>query len=89
MSTIPHLRITVGFSIAAVLGYAVFSVWAVMYSGDAALRGDTIGTWKSFGVLAFGFWLGSSSAGKAKADQPSDVRVTNDKSDPVLTKEEK
>lgn len=89
MSTVPHLRITVGFSIAAVFGYAVFSVWAVMYSGDAALRGDTIGTWKSFGVLAFGFWLGSSSAGKAKADTPSDVRVTNDKSDPLPVREEK
>lgn len=61
---IPHLHIVLAASAAAIAGYAGFSIWAVIWSGDAALRGDVIGTWKSFAVLAFGFWLGSSSGGK-------------------------
>jgi hypothetical protein len=65
MNTIPYLRVVVGASLLAVAGYGIFSAWAVFSSTDAALRGDVIGTWKSFAVLAFGFWLGSSSGGKA------------------------
>lgn len=67
---IPHMRIVVAASVAAIGGYAAFSAWVVLVSDDAALRGDTIGTWKSFAVLAFGFWLGSSSGGKAKEPDP-------------------
>ncbi|WP_017182286.1 hypothetical protein [Sphingobium xenophagum] len=63
---IPYIRVVIGATVAAIAGYALFSGWAVVWSDDAALRGDVIGTWKSFAVLAFGFWLGSSSAGKAK-----------------------
>lgn len=70
MTDIPHRRIIVNFCIAAILGYAVFSGWAVFVSDDAALRGDVIGTWKSFAVAAFAFWLGSSSGGKAKDAEP-------------------
>lgn len=66
---VPHLRIVVAASVMAILGYLGFSVWVVLCSGDVAMKGDVIGTWKSFGVLAFGFWLGSSSGGKAKEDQ--------------------
>jgi hypothetical protein len=84
-SRVPHLRIVVAFCIAAIIGYAVFSVWAVFWSDDAAQRGDVGGTWKSFAVLAFGFWLGSSSGGKAKDDGPVPVNVTNAPSDPVPT----
>ena len=65
MTVIPNLRVIIGFSILAVAGYGVFSVW-VMIDGDPATKGDVIGTWKSFGVMAFGFWLGSSSGGKAQ-----------------------
>lgn len=62
---IPHLSIVVGACIAAVAGYALFSIYAVVILRDATMTGDIIGTWKSFAVLAFGFWLGSSSGGKA------------------------
>lgn len=62
---IPYIRVVIAATAAAIAGYAMFSSWAVIWSGDPALRGDVIGTWKSFAVLAFGFWLGSSSAGKA------------------------
>lgn len=65
---IPHLRIVVAICAAAILGYAIFSAYVVIYLRDATMTGDTIGTWKSFAVLAFGFWLGSSSGGKAARD---------------------
>lgn len=79
----PHLRVVVASSIAAIAGYAVFSLWVVLYSGDAALKGDVIGTWKSFAVLAFGFWLGSSSGGKAKDGAPQPVTVENPPEQPI------
>ena len=78
MKQVPHLRIVVGATIAAIAGYAAFSLWAVFCSGDAALIGDVIGTWKSFAVLAFGFWLGSSSGGKA--EEPKDGGVNGPQS---------
>jgi hypothetical protein len=68
MTAIPHLRIIVCTCLVAVAGYAIFSGWAVFYSDDAALRGDVIGTWKSFAVAAFTFWIGSSSGGKTRAE---------------------
>lgn len=82
---IPYLPIVVAFCVAAIIGYSVFSYWAVFVARDATMIGDVIGTWKSFAVLAFGFWLGSSSGGKAESSEPTQVTVKNDKSDPVPT----
>lgn len=65
---IPNLRITVLTCAVAILGYAGFSVWVILRSDDAAMQGDVIGTWKSFAVAAFAFWIGSSSAGKAERE---------------------
>lgn len=80
---VPHLNIIISFCIAAICGYAVFSAWVVFYSGDQAQIGDVVGTWKSFAVAAFAFWLGSSSGGKARdADRP-----TGAPGDPVAVKE--
>lgn len=69
---IPDKKIVVSFAVAGVIGYAFFSIWMVQRNSDPATIGDIIGTWKSFAVAAFGFWLGSSSGGKAKsvADAP-------------------
>lgn len=78
-SRVPHLRIVVAATVMAILGYALFSAWVVLWSQDAAMKGDVIGTWKSFAVLAFGFWLGSSSGGKAK----DDASPTGKPDDPV------
>ena len=66
---VPHLRIVVSFCVAAVVAYAGFSLWVIFASEDAAMKGDVIGTWKSFAVAAFSFWIGSSSAGKAEKDK--------------------
>lgn len=82
-SRIPHLQVVVGACIAAVAGYALFSAYAVIWLKDSTMTGDVIGTWKSFAVLAFGFWLGSSSGGKAKDGEPQPVTVTNEPDQPV------
>lgn len=84
MTVIPHQRIVIAFCIAAIAGYAVFSVWSVFYSDDAAQRGDVIGTWKSFAVAAFAFWLGSSSGGKVK---DVEHKPSGTPADPVSTDE--
>ena len=84
---IPHLRIVVGACIAAIGGYAAFSVYAVIWMKDPGLTGDIIGTWKSFAVLAFGFWLGSSSGGKAK-DEKAVVQIDQPADKPVPTTDE-
>lgn len=68
---VPHLRIVVAVCIASIGGYALFSLWAVLVSHDPAMIGDVGGTWKSFAMLAVGFWLGSSSGGKLKPDSRS------------------
>ncbi len=85
-STIPHKHIVVAFAVAAVGGYAAFSVWMVARNSDPATIGDIIGTWKSFAVAAFAFWLGSSSGGKAK-DTPVPDAPTGKLEDPVNVKE--
>lgn len=87
MNRVPHAHTVIAFCVAAITGYAVFSVWAVFYSADAALRGDVVGTWKSFAVAAFAFWIGSSSGGKASAnpDTPQPVTVTNPPESPIPT----
>jgi len=80
---IPHLRLVVAFCLIAVIAYAGFSIWVVMFTDDAAMKGDVIGTWKSFAVAAFSFWVGSSSAGKASPTEPQPVTVKNRPSDPI------
>lgn len=80
---VPHLRVVVGFCIAALVGYAAFSAYVVLELRDPALTGDVIGTWKSFAVAVFAFWVGSSSAGKAKDDLPPKVQIEQPPDTPV------
>jgi hypothetical protein len=91
---IPHLPIVIGVCVVAVAGYALFSVYAVIWLRDATMTGDIIGTWKSFAVAAFAFWLGSSSGGKAKGkeptgtvDNPTIVEGAGPNAEPVPTRE--
>lgn len=86
MTDFPHQRVIVAASLAAVVGYLGFSVWAVLISRDATVIGDVIGTWKSFAVAAFSFWLGSSSGSKA-ANAAARKRPTGTKRDPVAVEE--
>lgn len=87
---IPHLPIIVAVCCVAVAGYALFSIYAVVWLRDATMTGDIIGTWKSFAVAAFAFWLGSSSGGKsATPTGPAPVTVVNPSNDPVHVEETK
>lgn len=81
---IPHLRIVVAVSAFVMLGFAAVSVWVLLYSDDAVTKGNIIGTWQNFALLAVGFWIGSSSGGKAKDETPS-----GNPGDPVHVEEEK
>lgn len=86
MNGIPHLRIVVVACVAAIAGYLGFSIYIVGWVKDATMVGDIIGTWKSFAVLAFGFWLGSSSGGKAKLE--ASAQPTGTPGDPISVTEE-
>jgi hypothetical protein len=68
MQLVPHIRVVVAACAVAVVGYAAVSAYVLLCMDDAAMKGDVVGTWKSFAALAFAFWVGSSSAGKAKDD---------------------
>ena len=84
---IPHLRIVVMVSAFVLLGFAAVSFWVLGWTSDEVTKGNIIGTWVNFAMLAVGFWLGSSSGGKAKDEVPTDVRVTNPPDEPVPTTE--
>ena len=87
---IPNLQVVIAACLIAVSGYALFSVYAVVFLRDATMTGDIIGTWKSFAVAAFAFWLGSSSGGKSKDEPPAepvDVNVKNKPGNPIPVEE--
>jgi hypothetical protein len=81
VNQVPHVKIILAFCAFGLGGYALLSLWVVLVSKDATLLGDVIGTWKSFAVAAFTFWVGSSLGGKSK-DGP-----TGKPNDPVSVKE--
>ena len=84
---IPNLRIVVTVSFFVLICFAAVSGYVLIVSDDDVTKGNIIGTWQNFGMLAVGFWLGSSSGGKASANTPTPVNVVNPPSDPVQTEE--
>jgi hypothetical protein len=86
--TIPNLRIVVAVSTFVLVGFAVVSAYILGWTDDELTKGNITGTWQNFALLAVGFWLGSSSGGKAKDSEPSPVVVTNAPGNPVPTTEE-
>ncbi|MGQ3081099.1 MULTISPECIES: hypothetical protein [Alphaproteobacteria] len=68
---IPHLRVVVAVSAAAIIGFAIISGYVLGYTDDDVTKGGIVATWQNVALLAFGFWLGSSSGGKGKDDAPS------------------
>lgn len=83
-SNIPHLRIVVSVSAFVLLGFALVSGWALIFSSDQVTKGNIIATWQNFALLAVGFWIGSSSGGKAKDVEP---RPAGTPQDPVTVTE--
>ncbi|MGN7930316.1 hypothetical protein [Sphingopyxis sp. 22461] len=70
-SRIPHLGVVVMVSAAAIIGFSAISAYVLWYTNDDVTKGAIVGTWQNVALLAFGFWLGSSSGGKVKDDAPS------------------
>jgi hypothetical protein len=66
MMHVPHLRVVVTVSAFVLIGFAVVSAYVLGWTEDEVTKGNVIGTWINFAMLAVGFWLGSSSGGKAK-----------------------
>lgn len=66
MGKVPHIGIVVAVSAFVLIGFAVVSWFVLGYTNDEVTKGNVIGTWLNFAMLAVGFWLGSSSGGKAK-----------------------
>lgn len=67
---IPHIRIVVAVSAFVLAGFALVSGYVIGWSTDLVTKGNVIGTWQNFALLAVGFWIGSSSGGKAQPDPP-------------------
>lgn len=68
---IPHMRVVVAVSAFVLFGFLGVSVYILGWSDDDVTKGNIVGTWVNFAVLAVGFWIGSSSGGKSKQDTPS------------------
>jgi hypothetical protein len=85
--SIPHLRIVLAVSAFVLIGFAAVSAYVLVYTDDEVTKGNIIGTWQNFGMPAVGFWLGSSSGGKAKDDAPSGP--SGYPGDPVHVEEER
>jgi predicted MFS family arabinose efflux permease len=79
---IPHLMVVVAVTFFVLIGFAAVSAYALMLTDDNTTKGNVIGTWINFAMLGVGFWLGSSSGGKAKDESP-----TGTPSDPVSVKD--
>lgn len=70
---VPHLGVVIAVTCFVLFGFAAVSVYAVVWSTDEVTKGNIIGTWINFAVLAVGFWIGSSSGGKAASNPAADI----------------
>ncbi len=77
--------VVVAVSAFVLAGFTAISTYVIGWSPDAVTKGNIIGTWQNFALLAVGFWLGSSSAGKAKDGEPVKTEVVNTVDQPVPT----
>lgn len=70
---VPHIRVVLAVTAFALFGFAGVSIYVLGWSQDEVTQGSIIGVWISAATGAFGFWLGSSSAGKARHDEPVSI----------------
>ena len=84
---IPHLRIVVAVSAYVLAGFGLVSGFVLGFTDDEVTKGNIIGSWVNFAMLAVGFWLGSSSAGKARDDGPPSVRIDQPADEPIPVEE--
>lgn len=73
---LPYVWVLAAVTGAILLGFSAVTFWVLVGEPgkgiDAATKGALIQTWNNLALLAAGFWLGSSLAGKmsAKGQQP-------------------
>ena len=68
--SIPHLRVVIAVSAFVLFGFAIVSGYVLGWTTDDVTKGNIIGSWVNFAMLAVGFWLGSSSGGKQTPNGP-------------------
>lgn len=85
---IPHIRVVVGVTVFVLSGFLGVSAYVLGWTQDEVTKGNVIGTWINFAMLAVGFWLGSSSGGKGKPDEPIAAHIVNPPTEPVPTIDE-
>lgn len=71
---LPYVWVLASVTGAVLLGFALVTFWVLAGEPgrgiDAATKGALIQTWNNLALLAAGFWLGSSLAGKIAAKRP-------------------
>lgn len=72
-SSIPHIRIVLAVTAFALMGFGAVSIYVLGWGADEVTQGSIIGVWIGAANGALGFWLGSSSGGKARTDEPEPV----------------
>lgn len=72
---IPHVWVLASVTACVLLGFAAVTFWVLAGEPgrgiDAATKGALIQTWNNLALLAAGFWLGSSMAGKIATKSPT------------------
>jgi hypothetical protein len=66
-SHVPHSKWLMWLTVAILSGYTGVTCIVLLNNYDGLTKGAIIATWTNMAFGAFGFWLGSSSAGKAQA----------------------
>lgn len=69
---IPHLRVVLAFCCVGMAGYIVMSCWVLIY-GDPAMKGDVIGTWKTWAAGAMTLWI-ARNLGKPQEEIDLDAK---------------
>lgn len=80
---IPHMVVVVSVTFFVLFGFLGVSAYTLGWIDDGTTKGNIIGTWINFAMLAVGFWLGSSSGGKMRETKPTPVEVANTPDNPV------
>lgn len=63
---VPHYKTIAAVTFIVLAAFFAVSFWVLTKGDDATIKGAVVGTWTALATTAGGFWLGSSSGGKAK-----------------------
>mgnify|MGYP001197911664 CR=1 FL=1 len=63
---VPHYKTIAAVTFMVLAAFFAVTLWVLMEGDDPTIKGAVVGTWTALATTAGGFWLGSSSGGKAK-----------------------